>query len=121
MREVRLDVLGYRNHMALAISEASAHPWDDPELIIHSGYRASLTVDLIKKHCYHIDLYWDGTLRMIAKMPDRVWGIINAISKMKRMSSDLYSNLLDRVGDLDAFEELLTPYAILDKLSGKGG
>ena len=122
MKHIRLGTLIHPNHTALTISWAKDNPWDRPRLTIHSDYRASLTVNLIKKHCNHIDLSWDGTLSIVAKIPDRVWRIINTISRMKRrMSHDLYDNLLDKVDNLDAFEELLTPYAVLDKLSDKGG
>ena len=117
--QIRLRVVQYRDHNALAISEMDDRPWDLPRLIFHSQYRATLTIELVKKHSSNIDLSWDGTLYTVGEISDKVWGIINTMSKIKRMDRDLYDALLGKVSDLDAFESLLTPYAVLDKLSNK--
>jgi len=88
---------------------------------IHSQYKASLVVELIRRHG-KCEIRWSGALCVHCYISDRLLVIIRRLANLNRnMTAKIYEEFEAKLDDLDAFEATLAPYVIAEQLTPFGG
>jgi len=88
---------------------------------IHSQYKASLVVELIRRHG-KCEIRWSGALGVHCYISDRLLVIIRRLANLNRnMTAKIYEEFEAKLDDLDAFEATLAPYVIAEQLTPFGG
>ena len=114
----------YKNHKALILSmddrnSVYGHGFHRQE--IHSQYKASLVVELIRRHG-KCEIRWSGALGVHCYISDRLLVIIRRLANLNRnMTAKIYEEFEAKLDDLDAFEATLAPYVIAEQLTPFGG
>jgi hypothetical protein len=114
----------YKNHKALILSmddrnSVYGHGFHRQE--IHSQYKASLVVELIRRHG-KCEITWSSGLCVHCYISDRLLVIIRRLANLNRnMTAKIYEELEAKLDDLDAFEATLAPYVIAEQLTPFGG
>jgi len=116
----------YANHRALLISmddrnSVFGHGFESQE--IHSQNRASLIVELMRRHGDgECEVRWREGLNIHCYVSDRLLLIIRRLVNMKRnMTAKIYGELEAKLDSLDEFEMALAPYVIAEQLTPFGG
>ena len=121
---ISVSDITYTNHRSLHISmddrnSVYGHGFYSQE--IHSQNKASLVVELIKRHGKS-EIQWSGGLYVHSYISDQLLLIIRRLVNMKRnMTAKLYGELEAKLNDLDGFEAALAPYVIAEQLTPFGG
>jgi hypothetical protein len=114
----------YKNHKALILSmddrnSVYGHGFQRQE--IHSQYKASLVVELIRRHG-KCEITWSSGLCVHCYISDRLLVIIRRLANLNRnMTAKIYEELEAKLDDLDGFEVTLAPYVIAEQLTPFGG
>jgi len=107
----------YPNHRSLHISmddrnSVYGHGFSSQE--VHSQTKASLIVELIKRHG-KCEIRWSGGLCVHCYISDQLLLIIRRLANMERnMTAKLFEELEAKLDDLDGFESALAPYVIAE-------
>jgi len=114
----------YKNHKALILSmddrnSVYGHGFHRQE--IHSQYKASLVVELIRRHG-KCEITWSSGLCVHCYISDRLLVIIRRLANLNRnMTAKIYEEFEAKLDDLDTFEATLAPYVIAEQLTPFGG
>ena len=88
---------------------------------IHSQYKASLVVELMRRHG-KCEITWSNGLCVHCYISDRLLVVIRRLANLKRnMTEKIHDELEAKLDDLEGFESALAPYLISEKLTPFGG
>ena len=114
----------YKNHQALILSmddRKSVYGQGFGRQEIHSQYKASLVVELMRRHG-KCEITWSNGLCVHCYISDRLLVVIRRLANLKRnMTEKIHDELEAKLDDLEGFESALAPYLISEKLTPFGG